>query len=507
MNRTYYTKAVRLMIVTITCQCINLLRDILLASAYGTSSINDIYLVSQTIISVIITMINSPMATAYVPVATKYYVNSTHEQRELFVSIVYSDIFVIAIFLTITTCLMINPIVQIAAPGFNYDEYSVLKSLVLLQSPIIFINIIKGINRGNFQILQKFNISELTNIFPYTCMCMYLLFPTAKNIYVIVIILSTATIISIIPEYSLLHKTGIRFKFKLAINNDIKSLLLLMGAASITAGIREINILFDKAIGSLLPSGSITMLSYASKLTVVVIGLISTSVSLIGFSDIARYSALDDKTSVKDSIVQSCNFINLLIIPVSIYLIIFADDIIRILFYRGSFSMESVQMTANIMRLYAIGLIGYGFQDIYTRALHAHKIVKCTLKESLLMVTINICLNLILYRHIGAYGVAIATSVSILFVIPVLGSDVKKYIGAFNRKKIFFELIKVYIASILTAILIYCSKCFFINQSIAVFVMQSFSFFIMYVSLAYLTKVEIVCDLVRSILSKFKIIN
>lgn len=45
------------------------------------------------------------------------------------------------------------------------------------------------------------------------------------------------------------------------------------------------------------------------------------------------------------------------------------------------------------MRCYAIGLLGYGFQDVFTRALHAYKIVRCTIKASIIMVIINIILD------------------------------------------------------------------------------------------------------------------
>ena len=82
MKDKLYKKSFVLMIVTILCQGINLVRDILLARCFGTTTFNDIYLVSQTIVSVIITMINSPMATAFVPVTTKYYVSKNMAQSQ-----------------------------------------------------------------------------------------------------------------------------------------------------------------------------------------------------------------------------------------------------------------------------------------------------------------------------------------------------------------------------------------------------------------------------------------
>jgi putative peptidoglycan lipid II flippase len=496
MKNKFYKKSFTLMIVTILCQVINLGRDILLARSFGASSLNDTYLVSQTIVSVIITMINSPMATAFVPVTTKYYVSETVDEKNKFVSKIYSDIFLVAIGLSLIEIIGIDGIVAVAAPGFSGEARSLLKKLVLIQTPITLINIIKGVNRGNFQILQKFTVSEITCVFPYFCMCVYLLLPIPKSIYMIAIVLSGGTIISIIPELIILYKSGFRYRFSLGVNNDIKQMFVLMVAAAVTAGIREINVLCDKAIGSLLSTGSITMLSYASKLTVVIVGLVTASISLVGFANIAKLKNEGKKQEVLDGIVDSCNLINFLIIPLSVYMIIFSYDIIKILYFGGGFDLISVSKTANLMKLYAIGLAGYGFQDVYTRTLHAYKIVRCTIKESALMVSINIALNLILSRYIGAYGVAIATSVSILVVIPILGNDVKKNVGNFNRRLIVKELIKTYGISVITGLFIIGLKILLNSDSIVVFFIETLIYGVVYLGLCLFTKNKILKNVI-----------
>lgn len=484
------------MIVTIICQVINLCRDILLARSFGTSSLNDVYLISQTIVSVLITMINSPMATAFVPVATKYYVSESIEKKNIFISKIYSDAFIVSIVMLLIEVVGIDLIVFIAAPGLSSDSQLLLKIMVLIQAPITVVNIIRGINRGNFQILQKFYLSELTGVFPYVCMCIYLIIPVTKSIYMIAIILSVATCLSVIPEFIVLNRNGFRFKFSVGLNNDIKTMLILMSAAAITTGIREVNVLFDKTIGSLLPTGSITMLSYASKLTVVVVGLVTASISLVGFTNVAKLRNEGKKQEVLDSIVESCNLINFLIIPISIFIIVYANDIIKFLYFRGGFDLESVATTSVLMRLYALGLVGYGFQDVYTRTLHAYKIVRCTVKESALMVTLNIVLNLLLYKKYGAYGVALATSISILAVIPILGNDVKKNIGDYNRRLIISEMFKIYIISIIAGVISIGVRSIIPNNSFIVLLFGAVIYFAIYFSICFLTKNKVLKNLV-----------
>ena len=62
----------------------------------------------------------------------------------------------------------------------------------------------------------------------------------------------------------------------------------------------------------MLEEGSVTMLSYGSKITVVFVSLVSTAISVVGFTDIARLKNQNDKKGVFDynsiSILFNCFF-------------------------------------------------------------------------------------------------------------------------------------------------------------------------------------------------------
>lgn len=501
MNKGFYRKTISLTLIMILCQVLNLLRDILLARNFGASNLNDIYLVSQTIISLLVSMINSPLATAYLPIATEYYINKTLHEKNEFVSKVYTNIFLLSIGATIVEYLFLDILLNIIAPGFSVADKEILRNIVLLQLPIIIFNLIKGVNKGNLQILQMYNISEFTNIMPYMFMVAYLLlFSGNINLYVIAIILTIGSFLSILPEIFILYKRGFRYKFNFGIDKDIKIMLKLTLSAAIVAGVRELNVLCDKAIGSLLPSGSITVLSYASKITVVAVGLISTSISVVGFSNIAKYKAQNNQRGVLKSIVESCNLVNFLLIPMMFYLILFSNEIISLLFKGNSFGESEVILTSQLMVIYAIGLIGYGFQDVFTRALHAHKIIKCTIKISVIMVVVNISLNFALYRVLGVYGVALSTSISIISIIPILFIDVRKYIGKFNIKSMAIEIGKNISSSIITVIIgIILKNVLVLNSVLLAFLIQSVICVFIYLVISIFLKTEAICNLLKDL--------
>lgn len=499
-KKEIYKKTIMLFVLSIFCQIFNLLRDIVLASKFGAGSANDIYLTAQTIVSIMVSMINSPLATAYLPIATPFFVRDNKRERQKFLGIAYGDIMLLGGLFIVLVFIVSNFIILIIAPGFSDSNKEILRITFLLQLPMVFANIVRGLNRGNFQIVQKYNISEATNILPYILMVLYMFItPNRISNEIIAIVLSVGAIVSLLIELVVLKRDNILpNRITIAYDKNIRQISRLMIGASISNIIRELNVLCDKSIGSLLAEGSITRLSYASKLTVVMIGFISTAVSTVGFSNIAKWNELGEKEKIQENIRSSCNLINFFLVPIAFYLLLFSKDVITFLFGRGEFGIQDINVTSNLVKLYAIGLIGYGFQDVFTRALHAIKIIRSTLMGSALIVAVNIILNVILYRIIGVYGLAIASSISILISIPYYYSQIKKYIGDICIDDISLEIFKVVIASVIFSILVYYGRIYFvINNWYLNWIIWSVVAMVIFLISATLIKVSAMKDLLE----------
>ena len=83
-----------------------------------------------------VSMVNSPLATAYVPVTTEYFVSKDKRERNKFISKVYGDIFILSLAIMVISYLFINPITQMVAPGYEGSDKIILIKMILLQMPI-----------------------------------------------------------------------------------------------------------------------------------------------------------------------------------------------------------------------------------------------------------------------------------------------------------------------------------------------------------------------------------
>lgn len=149
-NGNFYKKSLQLAFISILCQTVNLVRDVFLAKSLGASNLNDIYLISQSTISMFVSMVNSPLATAYVPVTTEYFVSKDKRERNKFISKVYGDIFILSFAIIVISYLFINPITQMVAPGYGFQDvftralhaYKIVKCTIKASIVMVIINII-----------------------------------------------------------------------------------------------------------------------------------------------------------------------------------------------------------------------------------------------------------------------------------------------------------------------------------------------------------------------------
>ena len=88
----------------------------------------------------------------------------------------------------------------------------------------------------------------------------------------------------------------------------------------------------------------------------------------------------------------------------------------------------------------------------------------------------------------GAYGVALATSISILVVIPILGKDVEKNVGKYDRKLILMEMLKNCVASMLTIIVAVLFKYIVKGDGLVFLLVESLTCGVIYLFLSLITR-------------------
>lgn len=184
--------------------------------------------------------------------------------------------------------------------------------------------------------------------------------------------------------------------------------------------------------------------------------------------------------------------------------IVSGDQIVEILYGRGNFGKKEIQMTYGVVAAYAVGFVFQAARSNLVKVYYAFQDSKTPMINGLLAIVLNITLSITLSKFIGVVGVALATSVSMLFVTALLLRGVKKYLSSFTIKKSCKELLKGAIAACITAVVAFALKSYLSTGLIVSFLIISSVVVGMYIVLLFLFKSDNAEWIGKSVYQKFK---
>lgn len=186
-------------------------------------------------------------------------------------------------------------------------------------------------------------------------------------------------------------------------------------------------VIIDQAMAAWLEAGSVSILSYSDKLCGIVLALTATAASEAVFPYFADTVARREWRAVKRHLLQVTGAILLVALPLAIFLEVFAPQIVRILFERGSFNAADTAKVAHVMRFAAMQIPFYIAGVLASRVAVSMQATRFTLCASIGAMVCNAGFNWLLMRCMGVAGIALSTAcVHLLSVVSL-------YIYLFRR--------------------------------------------------------------------------
>lgn len=504
--------AIGLMFVTMIAKILGFARELVLASAYGTSSYSDAYLAALNIPNVIFSIIGIGLTTTFIPI---YYeiINDFGEKEGLkFTNNVFNIVTIICIAISTIGIICAEDLVRAFALGFEGETFELTLNFTrIFMLGLIFIGV-NNIMTSYLQIKGNFLIPGLITVPCNIIVITSILLSTKYGLN----IMGYGTLIGTIGQFLFLipfaYKHEYRFKFFLNLKDKyIKKMLFLVGPVLIGVAVNQINVMVDKTIASTLVEGSISALNYSNRLNLFVTGLFITSISSVIYPMLSKLYCEDNKDKFIDSVVKSINSIVLLVIPISIGAIVLANPIVEILFKRGAFDERATQMTSTALVFYSIGMIGFGLREILGKIFYSLKDTKTPMINGSVSMIMNIALNIFLVKFMGYSGLAFATSISGIICTMLLFRSLKKKIGYFGQKIIIEVAFKSILASFIMGVITYVTHQLLSNMLIEGFIYDAISLltsisigFLVYIMLVFLFKIKEVRVLLELLRKKLK---
>lgn len=406
-----------IIVVVIIEKLLAFIKNIVFANNFGAQSSADMYYLATNIVSLFNSCFMSSVPIAILSVyVNKGYKNASRYDQERVLSQFVSSFSLIAIILTAVLFIFAPLIETILSKRIPDAETSSLSVYVRVLSLIITIYGLSGLFSASLECLDHFVPTKLAPLFESLVTIVLISF---LGKYYGVIVAIYGTIIGI-GMHSLFSFIVLRKERRISIvkprfNENVRDVLSLCGPIMLSVGITVINALIDKLIAAGIGEGAVSALNYASLLTIeLVSAFLVAAVSTIITSKFAENISSKDYVSLQKNARVVIKAMLLISIPIAVFYLINAKEIIRFIFERGAFDSHATDITSVAFIGYSFGLLFLPFREVYIRIQYAYQDSVHPMVNSVVCVFVNIVMSWFLSREIGVLGISIATSVSIL---------------------------------------------------------------------------------------------
>ncbi len=451
-------------LMTLISKAFGFVREAIIAYFFGTSTEVDAYLMAISIPSILFGFL-ATIAPAYMVLYTEI-----REKKDERAADGYTTYLVVLLGIMCLICIVIGmffspQIVQIMAPGYegyvfsltiNYFRIAVWDTLFLT-----LLNIYVAFLQCN----DRFSYAAFAMLFHSSMQIVFTIIAGFTGAIFLIYGYVFADITYFLVVFIWSVKQGHKFIFNGNCTDEIKRTLKLAIPMFISGALTQINAYVDKSFASMLDTGSISSLYYANILKTFIIMMLNTGVITILYPILAKLAVQKNFVELKIKLVESVRYSLMVFLPATIGVILVAENIVELLFGRGSFGTDSIEITSKALIMYVIGMTAIGLRDILLKYHYAIQDTKKCMWISAINIGVNIILNFLLIGSMGYRGLALSTSLAAIITIPLYYPGIKSTVGNIVDSKFFIFIAKLIISCIImTMVILSVKKYIFLNN-------------------------------------------
>ena len=439
-------------LVIILSKVSGFVRDMILANYFGTGMANDAYVSAYSLFYLPVLLFNSCISATLIPLYVQEREQQGLERANHFASNTINLFGAAALIIAALFYALAWPLVRLVYMGFDPGKTALTVQLVRVMLLSLMFNVTSISLASLLNATDKYVAAQLTG-FPLN-LCVVIAAVAFSGRYGIMAVAWGVFAANILQFLILVPFLKGWFTWSPSMDfsdRRFHRLVTLAGPAMLSMGISELNHMIDHALASGLNPGDISSMSYAYRLITFLLGVLMVPLTTVMFSRMSRLAAEKDTQGMLDSLRRCILVIALTALPIVAVAVVMSVDVIKFAYMRGRFDMHSVRVTASILVCYVVGVPAFGLRDFLSRVFHALQDTRTPFRVSCMVVAINIALNLILRRIIGARGLALATSIAGTSGMCVMLMLLKRRFGHLGFKQIAPDLLKLLISAALCA--------------------------------------------------------
>ena len=409
-----------LTLTTGASRVLGFIRDMIVAGLFGTGTQAQAFVIAFRIPNLLRDLVaEGAVSSAVVPVLSWYRAKADPKEFWKLSQALCVRLGLFVILLGCAGVFAAEPLVRLTAPGFSADpeKFHLTVRLTRLLFPFITLVGLWAYFMGLLNSLHHFAVPALgpaiLNV-AIIAACVWVVPRTQPGVVGLAVGVIIGGVIQLAVQIPVAVWYGFRWRWRWR-HPGSKQILALLGPRMVGSAVYQASVLVDTVLASLVTvvgEGAVAALYFSNRVVQLPMGIFGTAAAQASLPSLAEQAAHEEWDAFARTLRSVLRMVGFVILPSSVGLIALALPIVAGLFQHGAFDHRSSVMTARAMACYALGLLAYSSNKIFTSAFYALRDTRTPVRLAAEAMVANAVLSVALMWPFGLSGIALGTSAS-----------------------------------------------------------------------------------------------
>lgn len=393
------------------------MRDVLMANIFGLGNVLDDFFIALMIPMFVVAVLSMPLGMAITPI----YLDARERLSSRGVANLVSGISLRMTFVLLAICLVLAFIAPSLLPLLQFRSTvsygNQLNVLLYLALPILLLS---GVVVLGNAVLNAHGRVVLTSaaqlVVPIVTILALALFGREFGVASIIGGMIFGQLINLAIVELCLREFGVSLLPRVGTigQEEIRSLLSQYLPLAVSALFVGLAAPVATTLAMTLPEGSVSALNLGNKVVLFLTGLLGAAISSVMLPYFSSLVAKNQLISARRELSFFLLASTIVAILVSATLFVWAEPVIRLLFERGGFDNQATASVTRVMQYAIVQLPFFVSNTLLLKFATATKHVLAISFAAIVGLIINVVASLILMKHMGVAGIALASSIAML---------------------------------------------------------------------------------------------
>ncbi|MGB7245829.1 MAG: murein biosynthesis integral membrane protein MurJ, partial [Methylovirgula sp.] len=402
--------------LTLLSRATGFVRDVMLGALLGAGLLADAFYVAFRLPNHFRAIFGEgAFNAAYVPCYSHILAKGGKEAARHFASQIFTLLLASQILLLALALAFMPQVIDVLAPGFrdNPQKFATAVTLTRITFPYLLFVTLVTLQSGTLNAQGRFVAATFAQMLLNVVMILFLSvayrFPNAGVAAAVGVTVSG--VCQFLLTFFALWRIGIHERLALGVwSKEVRQFFVVLGPAVIGSAGVQLALFADTIIASMLPTGGVSSIYYADRIYQLPIGVIGIAAGTVLLPEMSRRLASGDHGGAYHAQNRTMALSIAIAAPCFVAFIMIPDVIMRGIFLRGAFTERAAEAAAVVLSAYGFGLVAIVLIRSAVASFQAVRDTRTPMLISLFAVAINIGLKLLLFRRMGAAGLATATA-------------------------------------------------------------------------------------------------